>query len=137
MKVTERITAISSCFCKLAPCEFYHLSCFFFPNQKERTRAPARFPVLKGPIRRQTVRAKQVISHCLTPHSSIRTNRSSLKFCCVCARNVVSIHLTSKRCRLFAKPQKYFLYTLVKFSWAAYIRTNFACPKAGMNIALE
>ena len=30
-----------------------------FAKSKERMRAPARFPVLKGPIRRQTVRAKQ------------------------------------------------------------------------------
>jgi hypothetical protein len=30
-----------------------------FAKSKERTRAPARFPVLKGPTRRQTVRAKQ------------------------------------------------------------------------------
>ena len=30
-----------------------------FAKSKERTRAPARFSVLKGPIRRQTVRTKQ------------------------------------------------------------------------------
>jgi hypothetical protein len=30
-----------------------------FAKSKERTRDPARFPVLKGPIRKQTVRAKQ------------------------------------------------------------------------------
>jgi hypothetical protein len=48
----------------------------------ERTRAPARFPVLEGPIRRQTVRAKQAghfpLFNCptLTPHSSNHKDES-------------------------------------------------------------
>ena len=49
MKVTERIRAFA-----ISP--FLLAS---FAISKERTRAPAQFPVVKGPIRRQTLRAKQ------------------------------------------------------------------------------
>ena len=53
-----------SCYCKLGTVRilpFHPFVVLHLPNQnsKERTCAPARFPVLKGPIRRQTVRAKQ------------------------------------------------------------------------------
>ena len=58
MKVTERIKAVCSCFCKWHRVNFA-ICRVSFAKSKERTRAIARFPVLKGPIRSQTVRAKQ------------------------------------------------------------------------------
>jgi hypothetical protein len=70
MKVTERIRAVCSCFCKRAPCEFCHLSCFFCQIKKNKRR----FPINRFPIRRQTVHAKQasnfLLFNCPTPHSS-------------------------------------------------------------------
>ena len=59
MKVTERIRAICSYFANEHRANFAICRASFIAKSKERTRAPARFPVLKGPIRRQTVRAKE------------------------------------------------------------------------------
>jgi hypothetical protein len=51
IKVTERIAI-----CRAS-----------FAISKERTRIPARFPLLKGPIRsKQCTQSRLVISHCLT-----------------------------------------------------------------------
>jgi hypothetical protein len=57
----------------------YQFVVLLLPKSKERTRAPARFPVLKGPIRRQTMRAKQAghfpLFNC--PTLSVRNIRES------------------------------------------------------------
>ena len=72
LKMTERIRAVCSCFCKRAPCEFCHLSCFFC--QIKRTNACS--SPISGSERpdsqaKQCVQSRLVISHCLTaPHSS-------------------------------------------------------------------
>jgi hypothetical protein len=58
MKVTERIKAVCSCFANEHHANFA-ICRASFAKSKERMRAIARFPVLKGPIRRQTLRAKQ------------------------------------------------------------------------------
>ena len=59
MKVGERIRAVCSCFCKPGTVRIFLFHPFVVLRQIKRTRPPAQFPVLKGPTRRQTVRAKQ------------------------------------------------------------------------------
>jgi hypothetical protein len=48
------------------------------PNQMNERVLQSDFSVLKGPIRRQNVRAKQVISHCLTAPLSINHKDSQM-----------------------------------------------------------
>jgi hypothetical protein len=78
MKVTERIRAVCSCFCKRAPCEFCHLSCFFC--QIKKTNAGSRLTGSRF-AGKQCTQSRLVISYCLTapPHTQVTTKTHS---CC-------------------------------------------------------
>jgi hypothetical protein len=72
IKVTERIRAVWSCFCKREPCEFCHLSCNLLPNQNNDHVFQPDFRFWKARFAgKQWAQSGLVISHCLTvPHSS-------------------------------------------------------------------
>ena len=83
MKVTERIRAVCSCFANGHRANFAVCRASL-AKSKELTRAPARFPVLKGPIRRQIVRAKQAGNFPLFNCPTLRESKT--KFCFTCHR---------------------------------------------------